>query len=80
LREERVENKVVNIQKWLDENYPQNQRKTITNLDIKEKNLQGSLDLSDFVNLEELECGNNKLTSLNLDNCLKLRILYCYKN
>src|SRR6266480_3796608 len=67
-------------QEYLDRKYPQDQRKEITNLNIKEKTLQGSLDLSDFPNLEKLNCGNNKLISLNLDNCPKLKILYCYEN
>jgi len=66
-------------QEFLDILYPQGQRKEITVLNIGNKNLQGELDLSDFVNLEELYCqSNNKITSLNLNNCSKLRILYCY--
>jgi Leucine-rich repeat (LRR) protein len=38
------------------------------------------LDLSDFVNLELLNCPNNKLTSLNLSNCPKLTHLVCKNN
>ncbi|CAG8742560.1 4245_t:CDS:2, partial [Racocetra persica] len=65
---------------FANENYPKNQRKEITKLNISSKNLQGILDLSDFVNLEELNCSGNKLTFLKLDNCLKLRRIYCGKN
>jgi len=36
----------------------------ITNLNISSKNLEGNLDLSDFVNLETLDCGDNKLTGI----------------
>src|SRR6266487_2999660 len=71
---------MIQAQEYLDQNYPQTQRKTITNLNLCYKNLQGSLGLADFPNLEELYCNNNQLTSLNLDNCLKLRILYCFNN
>jgi len=47
--------------------YPLESRKEITELNIHKKNFhQGDLDLSDFVNLEELNCSSNKLTGLNL--------------
>src|SRR3954452_2275495 len=69
-----------NVQDFLDYFYPLDQRKEITKLGIGVKNLQGNLDLSDFVNLEELSCGNNKLTALNLDKCLKLKIINCEDN
>jgi len=46
---------MVKAQEYLDINYPnKTQRKNITNLNIQEKILEGSLDLADFVNLEEL--------------------------
>ena len=35
-------------------------------------NLEGHLDLRDFVNLKELDCSNNDLTSLDVSNCLNL--------
>jgi len=60
--------------------YPREQRKTIKYLDICDKNLTGALDLSDFVNLEELYCYNNQLTDLNLGKCLKLKRLNCENN
>ncbi|RHZ36713.1 protein kinase domain-containing protein [endosymbiont GvMRE of Glomus versiforme] len=62
-------------QRYLDCFYPKEKRKEITGLNICNKNLQGHLDLSDFVNLEELNCYDNQLTSLNLNNCLKLKKL-----
>jgi len=42
--------------------------------------LVGVLDLSDFANLEKLNCSNNELTALKLDNCLKLKKLDCSNN
>src|ERR1043165_5169491 len=71
---------MVNAQEWLDRNYPEEERKEITKLDIGNKSLESSLDLSDFVNLEELDCRDNKLTELRLNNCLKLKRLYCHDN
>src|SRR6266545_3380298 len=67
-------------QVYLDYFYPQKERIDIKKMDISKKNLTGTLDCSDFVNLEELDCSSNKLTSLNLNNCLKLRTLNCYNN
>ena len=56
------------VQGYLDRNYPKNQRKEIKKIDIALKNFSGSLDLSDFINLEELNCYDNQLTSLKLAN------------
>lgn len=59
-------------------------REQITNLNVKGENvdekLEGSLDLSDFEKLEDLNCGANKLKTLNLNNCLNLKTLYCFNN
>ncbi|CAG8539938.1 17038_t:CDS:2 [Racocetra persica] len=57
--------------------YPQEQRKKITKLKLSYKNLNDSLDVSDFVNLEELVCHKNPLTgSLNfLSSCQQLKEL-----
>ena len=55
----------IQAQDWLDVFYPKEQRKEKKKLWIDEKNLIGSLDLSDFTELEELWCSRNKLTSLS---------------
>src|SRR6185503_8567773 len=61
--------------------YPDKERrKTIVYLGIHSRNLEGSLDLSDFVNLEELHCLFNQLTFLNISNCPRLTVLMCYNN
>ncbi len=54
---------MVNAQEWLDENYPQGQRKTIKILNLYNKNFTGTLDLNDFVGLEWLDFSDNKLTA-----------------
>jgi len=60
--------------------YPFEQRKEVKELRVSGKNLVGSLDLNDFVNLEKLYCSNNQLVSLKLDNCLKLKTVCCDNN
>ncbi|CAG8539774.1 137_t:CDS:10, partial [Ambispora leptoticha] len=44
------------------------QREKVTVLNISQKNLEGHLDLSDFINLKVLNCYDNKLTNLTLPN------------
>ncbi|MCE8163458.1 MAG: HET domain-containing protein [Candidatus Moeniiplasma glomeromycotorum] len=44
------------------------------------KKLEGELNLSDFVDLEELDLSSNRLSFLNLTQCLNLRNLDCSWN
>jgi len=60
---------MVNAREWLDQNYSKEERSKVTKLNIYCENLEGDLDLSDFINLKELDCHENKLTTLNLSNC-----------
>ncbi|CAI2180889.1 20223_t:CDS:2 [Funneliformis geosporum] len=71
---------MVNAQEWLNENYLLENRNKITILTIGNKNLEGELDLSDFINLRELDCSHNHLVSLEINNCYNLREIKCYKN
>ena len=82
LREEFINNWKDNpsAQVYLDLHYPLKQRKEITNLYIASIKLQGPLDLSDFINLRELNCRDNKLTSLDLSNCSQLERIDCLRN
>ena len=68
---------MVQAQEWLDENYPKEERSKISELDISNKDLEGYLKLEGFVNLETLNCFDNRLTTLNLHNCLQLKNLNC---
>ena len=52
-------------------------RQQITNLDIYGQNLEGSLDLSDFSSLKELNCSSNYLTELTVNDCLQLKKINC---
>ncbi|CAG8495737.1 7585_t:CDS:1 [Diversispora eburnea] len=70
----------MNAQHWLDDSYSKEEIKEIKRLDINNKGLTGSLDLSDFFSLEWLNCSNNKLTSLDLKSCQKLEEIHCYSN
>nr|CAG8441224.1 6562_t:CDS:2 [Entrophospora candida] len=55
-------------------------RPLIKELYLRNKNLEGQLNLSDFINLERLDCSSNQLTSLNLVNLKHLKVLYCDNN
>lgn len=65
-------------QEYLDYLYLKSQREKVTELNLFEKNLQGELDLSDFVNLEELDTFDNQLTKIILpkkrSNLRKLKL------
>ena len=53
----------------------------VTSLDaIRNQGLEGSLSLVDFTNLEELDLTGNKITSLDVNNCPKLRLVRCDNN
>jgi hypothetical protein len=92
--QEYAEQQKFSAQKYLDYFYPQDgtcklkddtnnfgkQRKEITELNIRCKNLHGDLDLNDFINLEKLDCGDNQLTSLNLGQNQKLKSLRVARN
>jgi len=81
---------MVNAQQWLDANYPKENRSEIKELHIngfdgeyhkyEEEKLSGSLDLSDFVNLEKLDCSGNLLTNLDLTKCINMQELDCGTN
>ncbi|CFW92727.1 protein of unknown function (Leucine-rich repeat domain) [endosymbiont DhMRE of Dentiscutata heterogama] len=78
-------------QQYLNNKYPQNKEK-IKIIDLSGWNekdwtpkpnwekLTGDLDLSDFPNLEKLDCSYNQITSLNLSNCFHLTELKCWEN
>ncbi|CAG8449649.1 11232_t:CDS:2 [Racocetra fulgida] len=55
-------------------------REEIKRLDTGKIGLEGTLDLSDFSNLEELFCFANCLTNLNINNCKKLWVINCSNN
>ncbi|KLL04317.1 MAG: hypothetical protein MRECE_1c104 [Mycoplasmataceae bacterium CE_OT135] len=70
-----------NAQQWLDKNYPKEERNEITELDISQKKLKGSLKLEGFVNLVKFTCGENQITQLEI-NQENPHLVYfdCYDN
>lgn len=67
--------KLVRAQEYIQENYPTTEeRRQVTNFYVHDR-LEGYLDLSDFNNLQEMSCADNKLTVLNLNNCDQLEEL-----
>ncbi len=74
---------MVNAQIWLESQGKYNtkeKREKVTELDISNKNLEGKLDLSDFINLKELICNGNKLTLLDISKQTELESLTISKN
>jgi hypothetical protein len=60
----------VNVQEWLDQNYPKEEGNEIKEIYLNELNLEGELDLRDFEQLEKvyisLTVDENKLGIKNL--------------
>lgn len=52
----------------------------VENIDLSFKNLSGSLDLSNFSSLKQLNVTGNNLISLNLNNCSSLEEIDCSFN
>jgi len=67
-------------QEYINENYSQVMRKYVKELNIVGKNLERTLDLSDFIDLEKLDCSLNKITTLILNNNPQLNIIFCQNN
>ena len=57
-----------------------NEDGNIESIDLSYKNLDGTLDLSNFSSLKSLSLSGNNLTSVNLDNCSSLEEIDCLFN
>jgi len=86
-KEERPESGVKDIQeklysyltkKRLNETYPD--KSTTKSIDLCEQKLKGCLDLSEYRNLEVLDCHNNELTSIDISKNKELKKLNCSNN
>ncbi|CAG8663654.1 18913_t:CDS:2 [Rhizophagus irregularis] len=72
---------ISNAQKYLRNTYPtKKEREKVTRLIINKKKLEYHLDLSDFVNLEKLNCSENELTSLDISKNKQLTEIDCSQN
>jgi len=68
---------MINAQDYLNQNYSQEQRRNVAELNLSKKELTGRLDLSDFPNLELLLCPQNELTEIEVSRCPKLKAIDC---
>ena len=61
---------MTNAQEWLDKNYPNinNNRSQVTELDISNKNLQGTLSGKGWINLHKQNFSFNQLNGGDLGN------------
>lgn len=57
-----------------------NPRLNVNDLDIRNKNLSGSLSLKGFSNLRKLDLSGTRITSLDLENYSNLRVIHCDNN
>jgi Leucine-rich repeat (LRR) protein len=71
---------MVNVQEYINQQYPSFIRKNIKDINISNLNLEGKLDLKEFKNLETLYCSYNSLTKLESLEKTKLKNLYCNDN
>jgi len=69
-----------NTQEYIDKKFPLHKRKGITELLLQNLRLKGPLSLKGFVDLTVINCRHNRITSLDLSDCKKLRKLYCDDN
>ena len=68
---------MVDAQEWLNKNYPKSSREKIKVLNISEKELKDTLNLSGFGNLEEIKCSDNKIfTIINVDSLNYKKLTY----
>ena len=64
---------MISAQKYIDSNFPKQERLNVIDLEVSQKKLEGHLDLRDFVNLKKLDCSENELTSIDLSNNKKIK-------
>lgn len=86
--------KCVKAQVTFDKEYPVNQfclgildkknkgknRSEITQINLSNNYLEEFLEINGFLNLEEIDLANNKLTSLILIDCFKVEKINCSQN
>src|SRR4051794_5785501 len=76
-----VQEKQSNAQRYIRKKYPsKEEREEETELVITKQNLEGHLDLSDFVNLVKVNCSYNQLSSLDISKNTRLIELDCSYN
>jgi len=69
---------VLDIEQYCKDNNIDTEK--VTSLDCSDNQLTEIKGLDKLVNLEELYCGNNKLTELDVSKLVNLEWLYCHCN
>lgn len=69
-----------NAQKYLNELYIFKNKEGIKSINLEGQELEGSLDLKDFPNLELLTLKNNQISEVDVSNCHKLKHLDLTQN
>jgi hypothetical protein len=72
---------IIEAQEWLNKCYPKEEREKVEEVIAESKVVvKGSLDLSDFPNLQKVFCPRNRITAINVSKCEKLQLLWCHEN
>jgi hypothetical protein len=66
--------------KWTGVTWNSENPKRVVELQVYNKSLTGSLNVSELKNLTRLRCEGNQLTNLNVSSLTELEILYCSFN
>jgi len=64
---------MVNVQQWLDNNYPLENRNEAIKISLRREKLIGALIIDNWPNLEEIDCANNYLDQLVINECSKIK-------
>lgn len=78
----------VNFRQYIEKNFDRDcdgrltaeEMEAVKKIDVTYKNIASLKGIEYFLLLRDLNCGNNKLTSLDVSNNTELRYLACYKN
>ncbi len=71
IKAEQITGQWVNAQEWINHEYPRARTSVIRRLDLKNKGLVGSLDLTQFIDLEEVDCSGNYLSWIKTPSTTK---------
>jgi len=66
---------MLNAQKTFYEVYKEPRKEWVEEIKINGKKWEGSLKIEGFINLKEIICSDNKITSLKIVNCPNLKKL-----
>nr|CAG8484491.1 10660_t:CDS:10 [Entrophospora candida] len=70
----------ISAQEYFNQKYPLDQRENINNLFLWDEKLGGTLHLVNLTNCIKIDCSDNKLVNLVIENCPQLEEIDCSDN